>query len=114
MFDKNRVMTVVLPLRPHFGQTVKIARSGPRSDTVKTLQPAHRANLLRLDRALHSFSPAASSAELGEEEISAFLTHLARDGAVAASTQNQALSAPLLFYKEVLKRRSAGWEPGAR
>jgi len=46
--------------------------------------------------------------ELGEEEISAFLTHLARDGAVAASTRNQALSALLFLYKEVLKEE-IGW-----
>ena len=46
--------------------------------------------------------------EMGEEEMSAFLTHLARDGAVAASTQNQALSALLFLYKEVLKEE-IGW-----
>jgi site-specific recombinase XerD len=34
--------------------------------------------------------------EMAEAEITAFLTHLARAGKVAASTQNQALSA-LLF-----------------
>jgi site-specific recombinase XerD len=34
--------------------------------------------------------------EMGEAEVTAFLTHLARDANVAASTQNQALSA-LLF-----------------
>jgi integrase len=42
--------------------------------------------------------------EMGETEIAAFLTHLARDGRVAASTQNQALSALLFLYKEVLKQ----------
>jgi hypothetical protein len=36
------------------------------------------------------------------------LTHLARDGAVAASTQNQALSALLFLYKEVFKEE-IGW-----
>ena len=34
--------------------------------------------------------------EMAEAEVTAFLTHLAREGNVAASTQNQALSA-LLF-----------------
>ncbi len=34
--------------------------------------------------------------EMAESEVTHFLTHLARDGNVAASTQNQALSA-LLF-----------------
>ena len=42
--------------------------------------------------------------ELGEPEISAFVSHLASRG-VAASTQNQALSAVLFLYQEVLGRR---------
>ncbi len=41
-------------------------------------------------------------AELGATEVEAFLTHLAVDGHVSASTQNQALSALLFLYKEVL------------
>ncbi len=41
-------------------------------------------------------------AELGVAEIQAFLTHLAVDENVAASTQNQALSALLFLYREVL------------
>ncbi len=36
-------------------------------------------------------------------EVEAFLTHLAVDGLVSASTQNQALSALLFLYKEVLE-----------
>ncbi len=39
---------------------------------------------------------------MGENELSAFLTHLAVDKHVSASTQNQALSALLFLYKEVL------------
>jgi integron integrase len=41
-------------------------------------------------------------AELGAKEISAFLSHLAVGRNVAASTQNQALSALLFLYREVL------------
>ncbi len=41
--------------------------------------------------------------EMGKAEIEAFLTHLAVEGQVAASTQNQALSALLFLYREVLK-----------
>ncbi|HEY3176979.1 MAG TPA: integron integrase [Candidatus Polarisedimenticolia bacterium] len=41
--------------------------------------------------------------ELGEEEITAFLTGLAVRRHVSASTQNQALSAILFLYKDVLK-----------
>ena len=40
--------------------------------------------------------------EMGGAEVEQFLTHLAVEGRVAASTQNQALSALLFLYKEVL------------
>jgi integron integrase len=43
--------------------------------------------------------------EMGGDEVSAFLTHLARDRSVAASTQNQALAALLFLYGEVLGAR---------
>jgi len=41
-------------------------------------------------------------AEMGAPEVEAFLTHLAVNENVAASTQNQALSALLFLYREVL------------
>ena len=40
--------------------------------------------------------------DMGVPEIEAFLTHLAVDENVAASTQNQALSALLFLYRQVL------------
>ena len=43
--------------------------------------------------------------EMGEEEIAQFLTHLAVDQRVAASTQNQALCALLFLYQEVLDQK---------
>jgi integron integrase len=49
--------------------------------------------------------------EMAEAEVTEFLTSLARDGKVAASTQNQALSALLFLYKEVLKQE-IGWLEG--
>jgi integron integrase len=45
---------------------------------------------------------------MAEEEVTKFLTHLARDRNVAVSTQNQALSALLFLYKDVLKQE-IGW-----
>jgi integron integrase len=45
--------------------------------------------------------------DLAEAEVSAFLSSLAIEGSVAASTQNQALSALLFLYKEVLQRELA-------
>ena len=47
-------------------------------------------------------------AEMAEPEVGEFLTDLARVGNVSASTQNQALSALLFLYKEVL-RQEIGW-----
>jgi integron integrase len=48
------------------------------------------------------FSGLRHPRELGREEVEAFLTHLAVAGRVSASTQNQAKSALLFLYKEVL------------
>ena len=41
--------------------------------------------------------------EMGSAEVYAFLTHLAVEGKVSASTQNQALSALLFLYRERLR-----------
>lgn len=43
-------------------------------------------------------------AELGAEEVGAFLSHLATERNVAASTQNQALAALLFLYRAVLQQ----------
>ena len=44
----------------------------------------------------------------GEEKIEAFLTHLARDRQVAASTRNQAMNALVFLYKHVLRQPLSG------
>jgi site-specific recombinase XerD len=41
--------------------------------------------------------------EMGSAEVNAFLTHLAVELHVSASTQNQALSALLFLYRELLE-----------
>lgn len=41
--------------------------------------------------------------DMGKLEVEAFLTHLAVDRKVSASTQNQALNAILFLYRHVLK-----------
>jgi integron integrase len=43
--------------------------------------------------------------EMGEREITEFLTHLAVEKSVAASTQNQAFAALLFLYQHVLDRK---------
>ncbi|HQE93532.1 MAG TPA: integron integrase [Anaerolineae bacterium] len=49
--------------------------------------------------------------EMGAAEINAFLTHLAVEQNVAASTQNQALAALLFLYREVLHQDLGPVEP---
>ena len=48
------------------------------------------------------FSGRRHPRDMGAPEVTAFLSHLARDRNVAAATQNQALAALLFLYKEVL------------
>ena len=50
-------------------------------------------------------------AELGSEDVGRFLSHLATRGTIGASTQNQALSALLFLYRDVLGR-DFGWLSG--
>lgn len=49
-------------------------------------------------------------AQMGTAEIEAFLTHLAVKNKVSASTQNQAKSALLFLYREVLEQKLAWLE----
>jgi integron integrase len=44
-------------------------------------------------------------AEMGHREVEAFLTRLAVEGKVSPSTQNQALSALLFLYRDVLRQQ---------
>lgn len=59
-------------------------------------------------RRYYEFHGRRSPRELGEEHLTAFLTHLAVERHVAASTQNQALAALLFLYREVLAME-VGW-----
>jgi integrase len=52
--------------------------------------------------------------QMGDVEIREFLSFLAVQRNVAASTQNQALAALLFLYREVLGRTLGGIEPGIR
>ena len=48
--------------------------------------------------------------EMAAPEITQFLTHLAVEGRVAASTQNQALNALVFLYKQVLKTEAGRFD----
>jgi integron integrase len=52
--------------------------------------------------------------DMGVAEVNAFLTHLAVEGHVSASTQNQALSALLFLYGPVLEQPHGLLEGGVR
>ena len=47
--------------------------------------------------------------ETGPSEVRAFLTHLARNRGVAASTQNQALNAIVFMYRETKQTPQSWW-----
>ena len=47
--------------------------------------------------------------ELGAEEVGAFLTSLAVNNRVSASTQNQALAAVLFLYRDTLQVELPWW-----
>jgi site-specific recombinase XerD len=55
----------------------------------------------QLGPALHPVSSETPPQEMGAEEIRAFLTYLALNKRVAASTQNVALNALLFLYRHV-------------
>lgn len=76
------------------------------SDRLRMLHYSYRTEQSYVDwvRRYILFHQKRHPGTLGEEEIRAFLAHLAADRNVAASTQNQALSAILFLYREVLKK----------
>ena len=74
------------------------------SDTLRTKHYSYRTEETYIDwvRRYILFHGKKHPKEMGAPEIRAFLTHLATERNVAASTQNQALSAILFLYREVL------------
>ena len=63
-----------------------------------------------MDPAVHPLPRPPPSGELGEPEITRFLSALATERQVSASTQNQALAALLFLYQTVLEREIAWLE----
>ncbi len=102
----------------HVGDEHALPGSGPPT----TSTPSRLADQVRAAIRARHFSPRTEEAylgwvrrfvvfhgrrhpsTLGPEAVEAFLTHLATEGRVAASTQNQALAALLFLYKDVLER----------
>jgi integron integrase len=97
-------------------ESIAAALQGSKPGTPKLLDQL-RARIRRLGLALRTeqayvawvrrfilFNGKRHPAQMGEAEVEVFLTHLATQGKVAASTQNQALAALLFLYREVLGR----------
>ena len=94
--------SVTLPLRPPLGDKllVQLRRAlRARHYSVRTEQ-----QYVHWVRRFVKHQGLRHPRELGEVEISAFLSDLAERGAVSASTQNQALAALLFLYRHVLRR----------
>ena len=68
------------------------------------LSPNTRKAYIRWVRRFVLFHHKRHPSEMGVPEVNAFLTHLAVEGHVSASTQNQALCALLFLYGAVLER----------
>lgn len=72
---------------------------------VRHYSPATEKAYVAWVRRFLDFHRGRSASELDKAEIEAFLTYLAEEVEVASSTQNQALSALLLFYSRVVRRQ---------
>jgi site-specific recombinase XerD len=79
-------------------------RPVPRGDPRPPPESPYRGGVPPLDQALPLLHPLRHPQERGEPEINAFLTHLAVQEKVSVSTQNQALSALLFLYRQVIGR----------
>jgi integron integrase len=73
-------------------------------EAIRRLHYSRRTEETYLDwiRRFILFSGKRHPREMGEAEVTAFLTHLATTRHVASATQNQALAALLFLYKEVI------------
>ena len=88
-----------------FDETSANPRASPR---IPTLQPPNDSGVRPMGQALPRPAQGPTLASLGEKDINAFLSHLAVDGNVSSSTQNQALAA-LLFSGRFWEPRSESW-----
>ncbi|MCB1069178.1 MAG: integron integrase [Kiritimatiellae bacterium] len=94
---------------PHQPLPINHSSSSPRlldlvRDTLRVHRYAYSTEKTYMDwiRRFILFHNKRHPLDMGPTEINAFLTHLAVQGNVAASTQNQALCAIIFLYKKVL------------
>ena len=101
-----------MPEKPKSAGLTTMAVSKPKklldqvSDALRTKHYSYRTEQTYVDWIRHYilFHKKRHPNEMGENEIRAFLAYLAVERKIAASTQNQALSAILFLYRIVLQR----------
>jgi integron integrase len=91
-------------ITPHAGTPPKLLDRLRAACRVRHLSPRTEDAYHHWCRRFILFHGVRHPAEMAEPEVNAFLTHLAVEGRVAASTQNQALAALLFLYEHVLNR----------
>src|SRR5262249_22006029 len=105
--DAGRALVPVSSLPPPPGANAGARQAWLLEGTARVLQTQHysrrteRAYLFWIRR-FFSYYGRRDPARMGAPEISGFLSHLAIDGRVTASTQNQALCALIFLYGRVL------------
>lgn len=97
---------------PGSGPT-QAARSGPRRHPAAAYSTRTEQAYVDWIRRFILFHGKRHPADMGAPKAEAFLTHLAVQGKVAASTQNQALNAIVFLYRQVLKK-DFGWLEGVQ
>lgn len=85
-----------------------------RAIRVRHYSPRTEDAYVRWVRRFVHFSGDRHPVALSDSEVERFLTALAAKGRVSASTQNQAASALLFLYREVIGRDVDHWEPLVR
>jgi len=98
MMESNR------PLRPTRAHRPKLLDQARQQIRVRHLARRTEKTYVGWIRRYILFHGKRHPKEMGEVEVNAFLTHLAVDRGVSASTQNQALNAILFLYRHVLGR----------
>jgi len=92
-------------------QTSAVAGPGPGQTSLPPLQPRTEDAYVGWIKQFILFHGKRHPRELGTTEVERFLTYLATQRRVSASTQNQALCALLFLYKQVLGTE-LGWIDG--
>ena len=92
------------PGRPGFRLAVRLGDRARAAMRLRHLSPRTEEAYVHWMRRYYEFHGRRNPVQLRAEHVSAFLSALATRGRVSASTQNQALTAPLFLYRHVLGR----------